>query len=210
MFNWRRVGRLAIIVVVILAAFVATTGGHKSAAAPLAGVRPGPWCGGTLWKLMTLSDRDRRTVQLHGTPTSVQDVANQPRPRQIVPRRTTIYQRAVWRLVTVVDRFRIASNGEIVLILYSISSGKYMNAYFPSPNCLPIYARDRSGMIAARNVFKKACPTATPEWQLLGATVDIAGVGFWNPSTVTRGALPNGAELRPITNFSVLSGCGKG
>jgi hypothetical protein len=210
MSDWRRVGRLAIVVVVTLAAAVAATGGHESKAAPLGGVGPGPWCGGTLWHLMTLSDRDRRTVQLHGTPSSVQDIANQVPPKHIVPRRTTIYQRAVWRLVTVVDRFRIASNGEIVLILYSISSGKYMNAYFPSQNCLPIYARNRSGMIAARNAFKKACPTPTAEWQLLGATVDIAGVGFWNPSTATRGALPNGAELRPVTNFSVLSGCGKG
>jgi len=210
MSDWRRIARLAIVVFAILAAVIATTGVHNSTAAPLGGVRPGPWCGGTLWHLMTLSDRDRKTVQLHGTPTSVQDIANQPRPRQIVPRRTTIYQRAVWRLVTVVDRFRIASNGEIVLILYSISSGKYMNAYFPNPNCLPIYARNRSGMIAARNAFKKACPTASSQWQLLGATVDIAGVGFWNPATNTRGALPNGAELRPVTNFSVLSGCGKG
>jgi hypothetical protein len=33
-------------------------------------------------------------------------------------------------------------------------------------------------------------------WQLLGATVVISGVGFWNPARTTRGALPNGAELR--------------
>jgi hypothetical protein len=26
----------------------------------------------------------------------------------------------------------------------------------------------------------------------------------------TRGALPNGAELRPVTNLKVLTGCGVG
>ena len=38
----------------------------------------------------------------------------------------------------------------------------------------------------------------------------VAGVGFWNPRAVTRGALPTGAELRPLTNFKIVSGCGVG
>ena len=41
-------------------------------------------------------------------------------------------------------------------------------------------------------------------------TVDLAGVGFWNPSRSTRGALANGAELRPVTNFKIVNGCGIG
>ena len=52
------------------------------------------------------------------------------------------------------------------------------------------------------------CPAPTTQWQLLGASVDVSGVGYWNPSTATRGALPNGAELRPLTNFKIVSGCG--
>jgi hypothetical protein len=50
----------------------------------------------------------------------------------------------------------------------------------------------------------------TAAWQLLGVTVDVAGVGFWNPSKRTRGALVNGAELRPLTNLRIVSGCGVG
>ena len=46
--------------------------------------------------------------------------------------------------------------------------------------------------------------------QLLGITVDIGGVGFWNPTSKTRGALPTGAELRPVTNFKIVNGCGGG
>jgi hypothetical protein len=37
----------------------------------------------------------------------------------------------------------------------------------------------------------------------------MKGVGFWNPVKTTLGALGNGAELRPITNFVLKQGCGK-
>ena len=169
---------------------------------------PGTACGGRLWRLMTLSDAANRTVQLHGEPASIAKIALQRTPERITPGRTTQFQRQVWRLHTIVDRYRIASNGEIVLVLYSIDSGQYMNAYFPNPVCLGKKTRDRSGMIAARRELTSHCPQVTAAWQLLGITVDIGGVGFWNPSRVTRGALPNGAELRPLTNFKIVSGCG--
>ena len=171
---------------------------------------PGPNCGGTLWRLMTLSDDGRNLVNLHGERTTIAKIAALRTPARIVPARTTAFQRQVWSMRTVVDRYRIASNGEIVLTLYSIESAQYMNAYLPSPTCLGARARDRTGMIAARRELMSHCPTVTVPWQLLGATVDIAGVGFWNPVTKTRGALPNGAELRPLTNFKVVAGCGVG
>jgi hypothetical protein len=65
-------------------------------------------------------------------------------------------------------------------------------------------------MIAARREFTDHCPHATAQWQLLGASVDISGAGFWNSVRTTRGALPNGAELRPLTNLSLVTGCGVG
>jgi hypothetical protein len=169
---------------------------------------PGPWCGGTLWRLMTLSDVLNKRVELQGRPTTIAETAALQPPKKIVPARTTPFQRQAWRLRAVIDRYRVASNGEIVLILYSIASAQYMNAYLANPHCLGPRARDRAGMIAARNEFTSHCPRATPAWQLLGATVDLAGVGFWNPRSVTRGALPTGAELRPLTDFKIVSGCG--
>lgn len=171
---------------------------------------PGTWCGGTRWRLMTLSDRQRRLVDLHRLPTSIAAIAKRRTPASTPMNRTTSFQRHVWRLRTVVDRYRIASNGEIVLILYSIDSAQYMNAYLPNPHCLGRRARDRTGMLSAREQLTSHCPPATAAWQLLGVTVDLAGVGFWNPSRDTRGALPSGAELRPVTNLRVVSGCGIG
>jgi hypothetical protein len=171
---------------------------------------PGTWCGGTLWRLMTLSDPLRALVDLHGTTTSIADIATRHAPSRTPGSRATRFQRRVWRLRTVIDRYRIASNGEIVLVLYSIDTAQYMDAYLPNPHCLGPRARDRTGMIAARKQLTSHCPTVTAGWQLLGATVELAGVGFWNPSRVTRGALPNGAELRPVTNLKIIDGCGIG
>lgn len=169
---------------------------------------PGTACGGRLWRLMTLSDKANGTVNLHREPTSIAKIAAQRSPERITTARSTSFQRQVWRVRTVVDRYRIASNGEIVLVLFSIDSGQYMNAYLANPVCLGPKARDRTGMIAARRELTAHCPAATSEWKLLGVTVDLGGVGFWNPTHVTRGALPNGAELRPLTNFKIISGCG--
>ena len=172
------------------------------------GPRPGTGCGGVLWRLMTLSDTERKAVELDREPTTIAGIARQIRPPLIPARRSTAFQRRVWGLRVVVDRYRIASNGEVVLILYSIDTGQFMDAYLPARQCLGARARDRTGVLAARHELMSRCPRPTASWQLVGITVEIAGVGFWNPSTSTRGALPNGAELRPVTNLKVVSGCG--
>jgi hypothetical protein len=172
---------------------------------------PGPRCGGVLWRLQTFSDAQRDQVELDRVETTIPDIARLGSPHAIVPRRTSDFQLHTWRLHVVIDRYRIASDGEIVLVLYDIPSGSYMDAYLPSPDCLGAKTRDRTGILAARRVFTDHCrPPATAQWQLLGASVDLSGVGFWNPVRTTRGALPNGAELRPLTNLSIVAGCGFG
>jgi len=194
----------------LLVALCACSGALAATAGTHAGRSPGQWCGGTLWRLMTLSDTDRKEVHLDRIPTTIPNLAAQQEPKTIEPRRTSGFQLVSWRMQAVVDRYRIASNGEIILVLYDIPSNTYMDAYLPNPHCLGPRARDRTGMIAAREVFTEHCPRATAQWQLLGATVDLSGVGFWDPVHTTRGALANGAELRPLTNLSIVSGCGVG
>lgn len=171
---------------------------------------PGDWCGGPLWRLETFSDPERSKVKLTRFPTSISDIAVLKSPELAGLKRSTNFQLNSWRLTVVIDRYRIASDGEIVLVLYDIPSGKYMNAYLPNPHCLPATTRDRSGIIAARTELTTHCPHATAAWQLSGTTIDITGVGFFNPVRITRGALPNGAELRPLTNLKIVSGCGVG
>jgi hypothetical protein len=194
--------------VVVVGTIVSCALAAGVAATPERPTVPGPACGGTPWRLLTLSDDGATRVQLPRTPTTIAEIAKLKPPARIGLTRSTDFQQHVWRLQVVVDRYRIASNGEIVLVLFSIDSAQYMNAYLANPHCLDKRTRDRTGLIAARRSFTSHCPQATASWQLLGVSVDIAGVGYWNSSTATRGALPNGAELRPLTNFKIVSGCG--
>jgi hypothetical protein len=159
---------------------------------------------------MTLSDVTRRKVRLDRVTTSIPALAALQSPLVIGLARTSQFELHSWRMQAVIDRYRIASNGEIILVLFDIPSGRYMDTYLPNPHCLGPRARDRTGMIAARKELTDHCPHVTAQWQLLGATVDVTGVGFWNPVRTTRGALPNGAELRPLTNLHILAGCGVG
>jgi hypothetical protein len=169
---------------------------------------PGPQCGGTLWKLMTLSDTGKKSVALAPAPTTIPDVAKLNAPAKVGTARGTAFQKKVWSLTTVIERYRMASNGEIVLQLYDVPSQTYMNAYLPAAQCLPKIARGRAQMLAARASFMKDCPAPATGWQMLGATADVAGVGFFNPVKTTLGALKNGAELRPLLSLKVTQGCG--
>jgi hypothetical protein len=202
----RRVTRPACVVALVLLGLVQV---HAGRAERVRSQRPpGTWCGGSPWRLMTLSDAQRGRVNFAPIDTSISQISQLGSPSTIGLSRSTDFQRHRWRLEAVVDRYRVASNGEIVLILYSIPTAQYMNVYLPNPDCLGSSARDRTGMIAARKEFTSHCPPATADWQLLGVSVEVAGIGYWNASRATRGALPNGAELRPLTNLRIVSGCG--
>jgi hypothetical protein len=197
----------------LLVLAAAAAAAAASAAAPASGgsratLRPGPWCGGPLWRVLTLSDADRKKVVLKPTDTNIADIAALEPPVQVGSHRTTDFERHAWRLEVVVDRYRIGADGEIALVLYSIPQNLYMNAYLPNPRCLSARTRDRAHLVAARKELIDHCAQVTPSWQLLGISARITGVGFWNPRTDTRGALPNGAELRPIIDFQIVSGCG--
>jgi hypothetical protein len=174
-------------------------------AAPAA--KPGPWCGGTLWKLMNLSDTGSKSVRWSPAGTSIADIAKLAAPGRVSTSRTTQFQKQRWQVTAVVDQYRVASNGEIVLVLFDTGTSTYMDAYLSNPKCLASSARGRGEIVAARNAFGR-CPAPQTGWQPLGATVELSGVGFWNPLKTTKGALPNGAELRPVTGLKVVSGCG--
>lgn len=193
-----------LLLLVALAAALAA----QATAAPV-GSFAGPQCGGTRWRLMTLSDATRSKVAMAPKPTTIGDLAKLVGPKRFSTSRTSSFDRTNWQLSVVVDRFRMASNGEIVLILFDRNTGAYMNAYLPAAPCLPSTTRGRAGILAARAAFGK-CGAAGADWTPLGASVELTGVGFWNPAKSTRGALPNGAELRPVTSLKIVSGCGVG
>ncbi len=192
---------------VVLAAAVATLAAAFAAQAGAAA--PGPQCGGTLWKLMTLADNGKG-VNWNPEVTTIGDIAKLTAPSKITAARTTAFEKRVWKLNDVViERYRTASNGELVFELYDVPSSTYMNAYVPSTSCMSANATLHKALLGARNGFMKHCPAPTNDWQILGAHAAIWGVGFWNPVTTTMGALKSGAELRPLVGLTITQGCGK-
>ncbi|MES1247349.1 MAG: hypothetical protein ABUS54_06730 [Actinomycetota bacterium] len=178
-------------------------------AAQGAGAAPGPQCGGTLWKQMTLADNGKG-VNWNPKATTIADIAKLTAPARVTASRTTSFTKQVWKLADVViERYRLASNGEVVLELYDIPSSTYMDAYLPSASCMTSNKTLRTALVGARTHFLSNCPAVTPQWQILGAHASIAGVGFWNPVKTTMGALQNGAELRPLVGLAITQGCGK-
>lgn len=178
-------------------------------AAHAGGAAPGPQCGGTLWKQLTLADNGKG-VNWNPQSTTMTAIAKLAAPARVTASRATSFQKHVWKLSDIViERYRVASNGELVLELYDVPTSTYMNAYLPSTSCMTSSKTLRTAMVKARNAFLAGCPKPTPEWQILGAHASIAGLGFWNPVKTTEGALPNGAELRPLVGLAITQGCGK-
>jgi hypothetical protein len=198
------VKRIALAAAIVVTAIVAAPAGARQST-----TAPGTWCGGSLWKLMTLSDSSKGAVNWTPIPTGIADIAKLTAPTRILASRNNTFEKRTWQVTAVIERDRVQSNGEIALEMNDVHTSTYMNAYMPNPKCLSKNTRGRADILAARTAFTTACGAPTTAWQTLGATVTISGVGFWNPVKTTIGALGNGAELRPVTSFKVLDGCGK-
>jgi len=201
----KRIAFAAAVVLALAVVVAAPAGAHRTATPST----PGAWCGGSLWKLMTLSDTGKSAVNLSMAGTSIADLSKLTPPAKILASRNTSFVKQAWSMTVVIERYRVQSNGEIALELFDVPSQTYMNAYMPNPKCLSSKTRDRAQILAARSTFTKVCPAPQTTWQPLGATVQLGGVGFWNPVKTTLGAASNGAELRPVTYFNLLQGCGK-
>ena len=162
-------------------------------------------CGGELWRLKTLSDPGRNTVQLEPTDTTIAAIGKRPYPRPVPRLRRTAFQRHAWQVVAQITKFRVETEG-IRLELYDHES--YLNAVIPTPECLSIASRARKDIASTFKLFADECghPT-TRDWQSLGAIVSVRGVGFWSQRRGLRGAARNGAELHPVTGLRIVAGC---
>jgi hypothetical protein len=191
---------IALIVLIVFAAAL------TAAAASAVGRSSAPSatrCGGQLWRLKTLSDRQRALVRLTPTQTTIADIAKLGGPRSIPRTRRTAFQRQTWEVPAQVTSYRFESGG-LRLILFDDDS--YLNAVVPIPTCLTRTARARATMAAT---WKSVTGCATPArgWQSFGVIAHVSGVGFWSQRRASRGSAANGAELYPVTGVRVVVGC---
>jgi hypothetical protein len=162
-------------------------------------------CGGSLWRLKTLSDEGRNTVALTPRTTTLGAILGRPFPNPVPTRRRTMFQRQAWEVVAQITRYKLEDAG-IRLELYDDNA--YVNAVIPAPTCLTKKSRARADIREAWNLFGTRCPRPTREWQSFGAILYVRGVGFWTQRhPEVRGTAPNGAELYPVTGFRIVVGC---
>jgi len=163
-------------------------------------------CGGSLWRLKTLSDPARTKVRLLPKTTTIGAIRDRSAPQSIPTKRTTGFQKQAWEVVAQVVEFRLEAGG-FRLVLYD--NGAYLNAAIPAPSCLPRSARARKALVAAWTKFGAACGRASDEWRALGAVAYVGGVGVWSrPRATGPGTALNGAELEPVTSVRPVAGGG--
>jgi hypothetical protein len=193
----KRAGPIAL--VLLAAAALAAAAAGRDAAGPTA-----TRCGGQLWRLKTLSDPQRTSVQLGPRTTTIAAIAERPFPRPVPRLRRTAFQRQAWEVVAQITQYRVDPSG-VRLLLFD--GGSYLNAVIPTPDCLSPTTRARADIASAFKLFSGDCARAARDWQSLGAIVYVRGVGFWSQRRSLRGSAPNGAELHPVTGLRVVAGC---
>jgi hypothetical protein len=162
-------------------------------------------CDNTLGGLETLSDPQRRLVDLRPRTTTIRAINKLDRPQRTPTRRDSAFQRHVWRVRAVIVKDRIQDDGDIQVIL--VAGHSYVIAELPAPACLSRATRARAAIVRARRSFEQGCGSASRSWKNQGAVAYVSGVGFWDRPNRQPGHAKNYAELHPVTNVKFLVGC---
>jgi hypothetical protein len=100
-----------------------------------------------------------------------------------------------WQVTATLTQYKQETDGDIHLVLKD-SSGRKMIAEIPFARCVPAASRWRSAITTASHVFTTAFHVTT-SWHYVRRTVDIRGLGYFDPPHGQTGAAPNGIELHP-------------
>jgi hypothetical protein len=197
----RLAGTVALCVVAAGAAAAGTTAVASSRAGPAR-------CEKALASLKTLSDPQRRLVELRPRATTIRAINQLRRPRPTPTRRDNDFERHVWLVRAVIVKDRVQDDGDIELIL--VAQHSYLAAELPAPECLTGATRARAAIVRARRRFEQGCGTASRSWTNQGAVAELSGVGLWDVPSSQPGHAKNDAELHPVTGLRFLVGCDGG
>jgi hypothetical protein len=162
-------------------------------------------CNVRLKGLKTLSDPQRKLVNLHPKNTTAAAINALPQSHPTPKTRASEFSRRVWRVTAQITEFKIEGDSDIHLVLFD--AGAYLIAEMPAAQCLPKRTRDRKAIVAARKKFEASCGKPN-KWKQLGAVAIISGVGFFDIPHTQKPHAGNFAELHPVTGIKFVSGCG--
>jgi hypothetical protein len=163
-------------------------------------------CNVRLKGLKTLSDPQRKLVNLHPKNTTAAAINALPQSHPTPKTRASEFSRRVWRVTAQITEFKIEGDSDIHLVLFD--AGAYLISEMPAAQCLPKRTRDRKAIVAARKKFEASCGKPTNKWKQLGAVAIISGVGFFDIPHTQKPHAGNFAELHPVTGIKFVSGCG--
>jgi hypothetical protein len=163
-------------------------------------------CNVRLKGLKTLSDPQRKLVNLHAKSTTAAAINALPQSHPTPKTRSTDFSRRVWRVTAQITEFKLEGESDIHLVLFDANS--YFIAEMPAAQCLPKKTRDRKAIVAARKKFEASCGKPTNNWNQLGAVAIISGVGFFDIPHTQKPHAGNFAEVHPVTAIKFVSGCG--
>jgi hypothetical protein len=190
----------------VLASLLLAALGPVAATAPAHGQESDKGCNVRLKGLKTLSDPQRRLVNLHPKNTTAAAINALPQPNPTLKSRSADFSRRVWRVTAQIIEFKLEGDRDIHLVLFD--GGAYLIAEMPAAQCLPKKTRDRKAIVAARKKFEASCGKPTNKWKQLGAVAIISGVGFFDIPHTQKPHASNFAELHPVTGMKFVSGCG--
>jgi hypothetical protein len=190
----------------VAASFLLATLGAVAATATAHSQESDKGCNVRLKGLKTLSDPQRKLVNLHPKNTTAAATNALPQPHPTPKTRSTDFSRRVWRVTAQITEFKLECDSDIHLVLFD--GGAYLIAEMPAAQCLPKKTRDRKAIIAARKKFETSCGKPTNNWKELGAVAIISGVGFFDIPHTQKPHAVNFAELHPVTGIKFVPGCG--
>jgi hypothetical protein len=194
----KRVGIIGVVV-------AASLGGALVSRSLALGSRPAAAaCGGSSWRLGTLSDRDRGRVSLKPRSTTIGAIVARGTPSPLPHRRTTPFQRQSWQIIAQIAEYHLS--GDVIHLTLS-DDNTYVDGTIPAPSCVPSTSRAKDAIVRTWTKFTSDCGHPTDKSQPLGAVAYITGVGAWTAAR-GHGLAPNGATLSPVTNLRIVAGCG--
>jgi hypothetical protein len=190
----------------VLASLLFAVLGPAAGMAPAHGQESEKGCNIRRKGLKTLTDPQRKLVNLHPTNTTAAAINALAQPHPTPKTRSTDFSRRVWRVTAQITEFKLEGDSDIHLVLFDENA--YLIAEMPAAQCLPKKTRDRKAIIAARKKFEASCGESTNKWKELGAVAIISGVGFFEIPRTQKPHAVNFAELHPVTAIKFVSGCG--
>lgn len=152
------------------------------------------------------TDRDAHLVNVRSARTtsiarlrSLKAPAKLPQQSRVHPVETT-----VWSLKAVLLRYRLDSDQSYRLVIED-THGRTMDAVIPASGCLGARSPFLNDVRGARQVFESRFGPVSKSYRAVHVSVQLTGVGFFDPKHSQSGAAPNGIELNPVLSLGMQS-----